>query len=553
MNKLIENFVLLERISASDFSEVFKSKHKLTNEFFAIKVISFEKFATNPKYQEQLSNELRALKLLDNFAHIVKFIKLLKTKNNVYLVYEFCEGGTLQNYEEKNKIINEKEVFELFTQLLEGVSIIHSNKIVHGDLKPSNLLFKGRELKIIDFGFCKFTSNEHKISDLSKYFMGSPIYMAPEMFENNSEASEKTDIYAIGVIVYEMLFGMAPFEEKRLEDLIDRLKNHYILSFPRDINNISIEMENILKKMLEKDPAHRCTASELQELLKKPKNERKEILEKDVNGNLKSYFNEKKLTINEEIPSLDLIKNMEQLKTHKNVELAKTTIYSEMREAFYKKINQSKKIIVIQVNFLKSIIELNLDESNVYLTLLILKRIRINYIELILSLEKKLAQKFSELMNIPLESIDNNLFEQIRNDERIQSFVSNLMIEEKQCEETLQQFKNTLKYCFELADYNNLILQELNQDIYEEIYLKRSIKAYFKIVDEIANDLFMNCKNESLLKEILIHGILGFDVFEENANSEIYDEKIKEYISMNIVNLHNLFEKKMEESMRENN
>ena len=427
MNKLIENYILLERVSSSDFSEVFKSKHKITNELFAIKVVSFEKFTDNPKYQEQISDELRALKILDNFPHIVKFIKLLKTKNNVYLVYEYCEGGTLQEYEEKHKILNETEALDLFKQLVEGIYFIHSKKIIHGDLKPSNLLFKGKELKIVDFGFFNFTSNENKNkTDLSKYLMGSPIYMAPELFDN-SQITEKSDMYAIGVILYEMLFGMAPFEEKGLDDLIERLRNHYFLNFPKENNNINIETENLLRKLLDKDPANRYSSLELYEYLKNPMNNDKNVNNEIEKLKINDYFEENKIKF-EEIKTLEVFKNVEQFKTHKNVEEVKNIVYSEMSSSFLKKLSSVKKKILFQINYMKSIIELNIDESNVGLVLLLLKRIRIDYLELITDLEKNMPELFSESMKIPFENIDYNMIEQMKNDEQIQTFVSILMI-----------------------------------------------------------------------------------------------------------------------------
>jgi len=546
MNKLIENFILLDRISASEFSDVFKCKHKLTNEFFAIKVVSFEKFSTNPKYQEQLSNELHALKALENSAHIIKFTKLLKTKNNVYLVYEFCEGGTLQDFEEKNKILNESDALEILGQLVEGLSIIHSNKIVHGDLKPSNLLFKDKVLKIVDFGFCKFTQNEQKKIDLSKYFIGSPIYMSPELFEN-SETSEKSDVYAVGVIFYEMLFGMAPFEAKNIEELVEKLKNNYVLNFPREINNISDESEKILRDLLDKDPMKRLSVFELRDLLmKKPKNsnnQMKEIKEMEMKKNFNDYFEEKNLHIDPG-KKVDSLNNVEQYVNHKNMDQFKAAVFSEMNALFIKKLPIASKGILIQVNFLKSILELNIHESNACFVLHLLKRIRGAYIDLILALEKNFNNFFTDIMKMPSNGVDPDFLEELRNEELVKNFVGNLIREEKKCEDTLNSYKNTLKYSFELTDYTNVILKDINEDLYDEQDLKRSGMNYLKNLKEISNYFYMNCKNEALLKEILIHGNLAFEILKETRNFDNFENKLKELSVMTIVNLHNLFDDK---------
>ena len=547
MNKLIENYILLDRISASEFSEVYKCKHKTSNEFFAMKVVSFEKFITNPKYQEQLSNELHALKNFDNCPHIVKFVKLLKTKNNVYLVYEYCDGGTLEEYEKNNKITNENFALELLGQLVEGVSIVHSKKIVHGDLKPSNLVFKNGELKIVDFGFCKFLNGEKK-NDLSKYFIGSPIYMAPELFENG-ETSEKSDTYAVGVIFYEMLFGKAPFEAMNIEDLVEKLRTS-ILHFPREINNISHDSEMILRGLLDRDPLHRLTIFDLKDwLMKKPKtsqDDMKEIKEMEKK-NFNEYFEDKDLNLNIEFGKKDdILANVEQFVTFKNTEQMKNNIFTEMSALFMKKLLLSKKRILVLVSFLRTILELNIHESNVCLVLNLMKKIKLAYIDLILSLEKNFPIFFADVMKMPIDSVDPIFRDQIKNEETVKKFILTLVREEKKCEESIESYKNTLKYCFELSDYTNIILKEVNETHFEEQNFRKSWINYLKNLKEIANYFYMNCKNEMLLKEILIHGNLAFEILQESRNSNVYEEKMKEYTGFTIVNLHNLFEDKYE-------
>lgn len=541
MNKLIENYILLEKISSSEFSEVFKSRHKLTNDFFAVKVVSFEKMTANPKYQEQIANELKALKILDS-PYIVKFIKFLKTKNNLYIIYDFCEDGTLQNYLEKHKILLESVALNFFSQIVEGLAVIHSNKIVHGDLKTANLLLKGNQIKIADFGFCKFPDKNPK-SNNSNYFIGSPIYMAPELFEN-SERTEKSDMYALGVILYEMIFGMAPFEEKNLENLIFRLKNNFFLSFPREINEISIETESLLRRLLDKNPEMRYSIYEL-----------KEILSKKISGDLinllqpkiiNDVLDEKKIN-HEGIKNLDLFKNVEEFKTRKIFEEIKKNISGEMTTVFLKKLLDYKQKILLEANFMRNIIDLNIDMSNVEFVLNLLKKMRVDYRSLIISLDTKFGEFFSELMKIPEQNFDKNYLEEMKNEEKIKEFKYNIIEEEQRLEETLKSFQNTLNLMYINSHESNFFMvSDINNGVYDQVLFEKSLNAYLESIRDFSNELYSTCKNEALLKEVLIHGVIAIGIYKERESFvEItLEEKFNELAKMSIVNLQNIFQKK---------
>lgn len=100
---------------------------------------------------------------------------MLRTTNNVYLVYEFCNGGTLADYIKSKKRLPEDEAIKIFTQLRSAFELLNREKILHRDLKPTNILFHNGVVKIADFGFCK----EMMSNELTQTMVGSPIYMAP--------------------------------------------------------------------------------------------------------------------------------------------------------------------------------------------------------------------------------------------------------------------------------------------------------------------------------------------------------------------------------------
>lgn len=141
---------------------------------------------------------------------------MLRTSNNVYLVYEFCNGGTLEDQIKKKKHLSEQESIVVFKQILNAFKTLFLENILHRDLKPSNILLDNGVIKVADFGFCKTLLNAQ---DLTQTMVGSPIYMAPEILKG-CIYNMKADIWSMGVVLFEMLFGYCPYEDKTIASLI---------------------------------------------------------------------------------------------------------------------------------------------------------------------------------------------------------------------------------------------------------------------------------------------------------------------------------------------
>jgi serine/threonine protein kinase len=133
---------------------------------------------------------------------------MLRTVNNYYLIYEYCNGGTLTQILEKRRFLKEAEALKIFAQMVEAFKVLVKENILHRDLKPSNILFHDGVLKLADFGFCKELLKEN---DMTQTMVGSPIYMAPEVLKGQTYNC-KADIWSMGVVLYEMLFGVCPYE-----------------------------------------------------------------------------------------------------------------------------------------------------------------------------------------------------------------------------------------------------------------------------------------------------------------------------------------------------
>lgn len=138
------------------------------------------------------------LKTFKRSKNIIEVYDIYTTKNNTYIITEFCEGGDLSKLISSRKGMPEKEAVDFLRQVVSGTSEISSNRIIHRDLKPANILLKNNKVKIADFGFAMKSSESKKYSS---YNVGSPIYMPPEAL-NDNKYSFKSDVWAIGVIFY---------------------------------------------------------------------------------------------------------------------------------------------------------------------------------------------------------------------------------------------------------------------------------------------------------------------------------------------------------------
>ena len=133
---------------------------------------------------------------------------------------------------QKKKMLKEEEALVIFRQLLEAFKELNKNNIMHRDLKPDNIFFSDGKVKLGDFGFCKMLE-----MNMAQTMLGSPIYMAPEILKEEIYTL-KADIWSLGVVLFEMLFGYCPFESSSISQLINVIKDNE-LKIPKELNPIS--------------------------------------------------------------------------------------------------------------------------------------------------------------------------------------------------------------------------------------------------------------------------------------------------------------------------
>lgn len=194
-----------------------------------------------------------------NISHpnIVKYIDLIETFDNTYIIMEYAGKNTLENI--INKKINEDKLKIYIKQILNGLIFLSSLNYVHGDLKPANIILSddSENIKICDLGFCK------KINSKTDFIQGSPLYMAPELFSNNN-ISDYCDIWSLGIIIVEMLYGHQPFFKcKDINDLKTTISNNELIYSIIEKINISDNLKDLLNKILIKETSKRINLNDI--------------------------------------------------------------------------------------------------------------------------------------------------------------------------------------------------------------------------------------------------------------------------------------------------
>lgn len=240
---------------------------------------------------QYIKHALRENEIHQSLKHpnIVKHHETIELDSNTLCtVLEYCEGPDLSQYMKQYKCIPEKEAKCILKQIISGLKYLHEDKkkIIHYDLKPQNIIFHKGEIKISDFGLCKIVEDNATKLELTSQGVGTYWYLPPECFEigeNPPIISTKVDIWSLGVIFFEMLFGEKPFgnnmsQEKILKDQV--ILNSDSVKFPNK-PTISIESKELISLCLIKDPVKRPDINGIIAQICAPKKQNREMQTKN--------------------------------------------------------------------------------------------------------------------------------------------------------------------------------------------------------------------------------------------------------------------------------
>lgn len=238
-----------ELIGEGSYARVYKGYlEENQSETLAVKEISLSPPTEDQKaLQKLINNEIKITeKLMHN--NIVAFKIAAGTKNNVYIATEYCPEGELQKSMDKIKGV--EKALCCLKQIVEAMDFANSQNIIHRDLKPENILIKKGRIKICDFGLARFVNDPMIFAKMTGK-KGNYQYMAPEVF-NSKEYNSKCDVWAVGLIFYELIYKFLPWYGPNPQKLFKNIKENE-LKFYDEVISLDETIKDLLKKMLEKD------------------------------------------------------------------------------------------------------------------------------------------------------------------------------------------------------------------------------------------------------------------------------------------------------------
>lgn len=243
------NYKILKQVGQGQFGRVFCAMDRQNGRLFALKELDYKRSSTR-----KLLRELHFLASLQH-PNIVTFQGLEHTESGRYIVMDYCEGGTLRELMQSEIQLTIPQSLKLIADVLAGLEYIHSHNIIHCDLKPENILLSrastGWIARISDFGIARF-DGKHCLD--SSGSTGSPAYMAPERFYGRYSPS--SDLYAVGVLLFELMDGSRPFSGLPKELMSAHLNQPVKLP-----NDIPLLVRSIISTALQKLPARRFTSA----------------------------------------------------------------------------------------------------------------------------------------------------------------------------------------------------------------------------------------------------------------------------------------------------
>ncbi|XP_050536870.1 serine/threonine-protein kinase ULK3 isoform X2 [Daktulosphaira vitifoliae] len=252
----VEGYKIHKNIGKGSTSTVYlaQSNQNVKN-LVAIKVIERNKLSKSAK--DAVITEIGVMKALKH-QHIVQMIDFVWDCKNIYIILEHCDGGDLSSFIKRRTKLPEKVCKKFMQQLALALQYLRSHNVSHLDLKPQNLLLIKSPiltLKVGDFGLAKFMSEKTQAENIR----GSPLYMAPEMLLHQ-RYDVKADLWSVGVITYECMFGHAPYASNSIKDLYDKVKKATPIEVPK--TQVSANCQHLLINLLKHNPSERMSYDE---------------------------------------------------------------------------------------------------------------------------------------------------------------------------------------------------------------------------------------------------------------------------------------------------
>ena len=256
--KVIED-IFPKQLGSGSFGRVFLVSHNESKKLYALKVIEKRKLLMSYGKLDIIYNEINIHSKLDH-ENIIKLYNVYEDNENINIILEYAPNGNLYELIAKQKNgFSEYKAFEYFIQVVNAVYYLHNNNIIHRDIKPENILIgDDNKIKLCDFGWAKELTLENRST-----FCGTVEYMAPEIV-GSENYDYGVDIWSLGILLYELLYGHSPFRADNTKNIILNIKSHE-LTYEDKNKNVSHSCKDLIKKLLNNNPQKRYKIKDILE------------------------------------------------------------------------------------------------------------------------------------------------------------------------------------------------------------------------------------------------------------------------------------------------
>jgi serine/threonine protein kinase len=252
------NYNILKELGHGGMATVYLAQDKKFDTEVAIKFLNKE-FVNNENIRKRFIAEAKNMFKMSH-PNIIKVTDLIDEGDTVAFVMEHIDGETLKEYLDRKGKLGDEEIRNIFSQMLDAVGYVHEQGLVHRDIKPSNFMIdKKGKVKLLDFGIAKNTdtSSAEYTQTGTGMQMGTPMYMSPEQVKNTKDVTPQSDIYSLGVILWQLVMGKRPYDGDTLSTFEIQLK-----IFQEPLAKTNTTWDNSIQKATEKNSNQRFSNAE---------------------------------------------------------------------------------------------------------------------------------------------------------------------------------------------------------------------------------------------------------------------------------------------------
>ena len=255
-------YTVHDMIGKGAYGQCFMVTHKrYAHEQFVCKVIQVTSEEKKATILSTFTKEINVLSKIIH-SHIVKIYDYWSEENLYFIILEYCSNGSLRTYLRTKRKIDSPTLRRFIKEIASALEYCHSQRICHHDLKPENILLDGNNrIKVADFGLALFDTE-----GLSKHFGGSFPYKPPEILLRKPFDVYKADVWSFGVTIYELVFGMLPWDGTSEKEILTQIS----LGYDFFDEHVPEDIETVIKKCLNVDPNKRPSFAEIKEMVSSP-------------------------------------------------------------------------------------------------------------------------------------------------------------------------------------------------------------------------------------------------------------------------------------------